>query len=421
MMRYLIIKYMIEISLEETGGVIFMETLHVRMLGGFILHYGNEEIILGRNTTAKFVQLLQMVWLEGNKGISKTQIVRYLYEADELSNPNNSFNNLVFQMRRQMEAAGLPKKDYIIKRGKVFIPDPGVPLTIDVLDFNSYIDQARAEKDEDRKYDLYAHAFDLYRGELLPEAGTKTFVVKAGAQLHQKFDEAAKWLGNYTKSRKDYQDMYRIYEKAAKIYPDSDWQAYQIEALISQENYKEAYQLYDTTVRRYTDDMGLPPSDKMLENYRKMSRKLQQPQTELMEIQSSLVENPVSGAYYCSYPSFIDTYHIMQRNMERIGFSAFMLLCTLVDYEGKPISNKEKLEERSRALKESIGSSLRKGDVYTKFSASQYLVLLIGSTREGCDVVARRISKSLKEREGTKADVRYSNVSLSDLSRIVQD
>ena len=56
-----------------------METLHVRMLGGFILHYGNEEIILGRNTTAKFVQLLQMVWLEGNKGISKTQIVRYLY------------------------------------------------------------------------------------------------------------------------------------------------------------------------------------------------------------------------------------------------------------------------------------------------------------------------------------------------------
>ena len=121
-----------------------METLHVRMLGGFILHYGNEEIILGRNTTAKFVQLLQMVWLEGNKGISKTQIVRYLYEADELSNPNNSFNNLVFQMRRQMEAAGLPKKDYIIKRGKVFIPDPGVPLTIDVLDFNSYIDQARA-------------------------------------------------------------------------------------------------------------------------------------------------------------------------------------------------------------------------------------------------------------------------------------
>ena len=72
-------------------------------------------------------------------------------------------------------------------------------------------------------------------------------------------------------------------------------------------------------------------------------------------------------------------------------------------------------------MKESIGSSLRKGDVYTKFSASQYLVLLIGSTREGCDVVARRISKSLKEREGTKADVRYSNVSLSDLSRIVQD
>ena len=129
MIDYLIAIYMIGTFLDKTGGVIFMETLHVRMLGGFTLHYGNEEVILGRNTTAKFVQLLQMVWLEGNKGISKTQIVRYLYEADELSNPNNSFNNLVFQMRRQMEAAGLPKKDYIMKRGKVFIPDPAVPLT----------------------------------------------------------------------------------------------------------------------------------------------------------------------------------------------------------------------------------------------------------------------------------------------------
>ena len=41
------------------------QILTVRMLGGFSLSYQGEEIVLGRNTTAKFVQLLQLLWLRG--------------------------------------------------------------------------------------------------------------------------------------------------------------------------------------------------------------------------------------------------------------------------------------------------------------------------------------------------------------------
>ena len=150
-----------------------------------------------------------------------------------------------------------------------------------------------------------------------------------------------------------------------------------------------------------------------------MSQKITSPMGQIQEIQSSLQEDPLTGAYYCSYPSFIDMYHVLERNMERTGYSVFLLLCTLVDYAGKPIANREKLDLRSETLKECIGSSLRRGDIYTRYSTSQYLVLLVGSSREGCDVVSHRISAHLKEREGTKADVRYSNVSLADLSRMI--
>lgn len=90
--------------MEETRKI-----LHVTMFGGFSMRYGDQEIVLGRNTTAKFVQLLQLVWLYGDRGLSKPQIVRELYDVDDLSNPNNSFNNLLFQLRRQTVSAGLPK------------------------------------------------------------------------------------------------------------------------------------------------------------------------------------------------------------------------------------------------------------------------------------------------------------------------
>ena len=395
------------------------QTLTVRMLGGFSLSYQGEEIVLGRNTTAKFVQLLQLLWLRGDKGISKQQIVRCLYEDDELSNPNNSFNNLIFQMRKQMVAAGLPRKNYITKVGKTYIPDPTVSIKVDVQEVHDSVQRARESSDKEEKTAAYLAAFERYHGILLPESENKAWVVTESVQLRDEFAEAVRYLGNRAKEQNDFDEMYRIFEKAARIYPDNDWQADQIEALICKEDYKEAFRLYDRTVQHYSDEMGLPPSEKMLENYRKMSQKITSPMGQIQEIQSSLQEDPLTGAYYCSYPSFIDMYHVLERNMERTGYSVFLLLCTLVDYAGKPIANREKLDLRSETLKECIGCSLRRGDIYTRYSASQYLVLLVGSSREGCDVVSHRISAHLKEREGTKADVRYSNVSLADLSRMI--
>lgn len=388
------------------------------MFGGFSIQYGDREIVLGRNTTAKFVQLLQLVWLYGDRGLSKSQIVRELYDVDDLSNPNNSFNNLLFQTRRQMVAAGLPKEDYVVRRNKLYLPDPEVPLDIDTQCFERLIGQAQAAEDPKEKNDYYSKALEIYRGELLPESATQSWVVTESIRMQKLFAEAVRYAGAYAKKAKEYDTMFHIYEKAARIYPDDDWQADQIDALICKEEYQQAYQLYDQTVKLYSEEMGLPPSDQMLENYRKMSQKLTNQESRIGEIQSSLQEDPYTGAYFTTLPGFIDTYRVLERNMERLGYSVFLLLCNLVDYEGKPFVNREKLDARSQTLRQCISSSLRRGDIFTRYSASQYLILLVGSDREGCDVVANRISKKLYSMEGTKAGVRYSNVSLADLSNI---
>ncbi len=393
-------------------------TLQVKLFGGFSISCDGKKVTLGRNTTAKFVQLLQLVWLNGDIGISKAHIVNSLYDQDDLSNPNNSFNNLIFQMRKQMVAAGLPRKDYVVKRGKVYIPDSSVDLIVDATVFSDKFKAMQSEESDDIKYQLCMEALSLYEGELLPELNTHAWVITEGVRLQKKFNEMVRFAGEYAKKHNDFDTMFRVYEQAARIYPDDDWQASQIEALILKEEYKEAYRLYDATVRRYSDEMGLPPSQKMLENYKIMSSRLTSPVGHINDIQSSLQEDPLSGAYYCIYPAFIDIYRIMERNMERMGCSIYLMLCNLVDYAGKTITNKDKLEMRSETLRSSIGQSLRRGDIFTKYSASQYLVLLVGSKKEGCDIVADRITKKLKETEGTKADVHYSDVSMADLDRM---
>ena len=79
-----------------------MDELNISMLGGFKITYLDNEIALGRNTTAKFIQLLQLIWLSKEDGVTKERLMKTLYEGEERANVNNSMNNLIYQMRLQM-------------------------------------------------------------------------------------------------------------------------------------------------------------------------------------------------------------------------------------------------------------------------------------------------------------------------------
>ena len=98
-----------------------------------------------------------------------------------------------------------------------------------------------------------------------------------------------------------------------------------------------------------------------------------------------------------------------------------MMLCTLVDYEGKPIQNQEKLSARAEALKNALYAELRQGDVYTKYSSSQYLLLLIGTKKEDCGIIYHRISKKLKELAGSRAELKYRIVSLAEIPSVLEN
>ena len=401
-----------------------MDNLQIFMLGGFRIQYSGKEIALGRNTTAKFIQLLQLVWLYGKEGITKDRLMHTLYEGEERANMNNSMNNLIYQMRRQMVRAGLPQSDYIIKKGGSYYPDPDVDISLDVDLFIENITRAESAGSDEEKYPFYLEAAKLFRGDLLPELSTEMWVITRSVSLQSMYDQCIEWLGNYLREIKDFDTMMQIYHRAADIFPDRNWQVGEIEALIYKGNYKEAYKLYDRTVRYYEEELGISATPRLLNCYQLIRAEIDVEPDRIDDIRGDLVENrrvleedKEGGAYDCSYPSFIDAYHIMSRNMARTGDSVYMMLCTLVDYEGKIIRNEEKRSNRSESLSTAIQAALRQGDVFCKYNVSQYLILLSGTSREDCDIVYRRIQDKLKELAGSRAELKYSVVSLADLEK----
>lgn len=110
-----------------------------------------------------------------------------------------------------------------------------------------------------------------------------------------------------------------------------------------------------------------------------------------------------TGAYCPDYEAFKGIYRFLERGLIRGGQKACIILITVVDGEGRSLHPNEKdilMEE----LGETIGAALRIGDVYARYSSSQYIILVIDTAENQTDIIVERI------RENFLADSHGNNI-----------
>ena len=404
--------------------------IYVQMLGGFSITVGDEKLDLGSNSKANFLKLTEIVLLRGMGGVSKRDLIDGIFGHKSLLDENNSLNNLLHQARTQLKKAGMPGRKIIDGKRGVYAPEnnPDYEYILDVQEFEDVCLKAKSEKKDDKKLYYYQKAFGIYGGELLPEFATDYWVILESVRLKRLYDDVVDFLGKHYKEAEDFEALFDLYDKANKIYPDNGWQIEMIDALILRKEYKTAYELYTKCAHYYQDELEVPIPDALRSCYERLSDNVRVVTDDIRQIQANIIRKDEKlksemgtrkiGAYLCPFTSFIDVYHVLRRNLERRGSSIFMMLCTLVDYEGKPIQNQEKLNARAEILQQSLSEGLRKGDVYTKYSSSQYLILLIGTKREDCAIIYQRLSRRVKELAGSRAEFRYRIVSLAEIPGI---
>ena len=405
--------------------------IYVQMLGGFSITVGDEKLDLGSNSKANFLKLTEIVLLRGMGGVSKRDLIDGIFGHKSLLDENNSLNNLLHQARTQLKKAGMPGRKIIDGKRGVYAPEnnPDYEYILDVQEFEDVCLKAKSEKKDDKKLYYYQKAFGIYGGELLPEFATDYWVILESVRLKRLYDDVVDFLGKHYKEAEDFEALFDLYDKANKIYPDNGWQIEMIDALILRKEYKTAYELYTKCAHYYQDELEVPIPDALRSCYERLSDNVRVVTDDIRQIQANIIRKDEKlksemgtrkiGAYLCPFTSFIDVYHVLRRNLERRGSSIFMMLCTLVDYEGKPIQNQEKLNARAEILQQSLSEGLRKGDVYTKYSSSQYLILLIGTKREDCASIYQRLSRRVKELAGSRAEFRYRIVSLAEIPGIL--
>lgn len=102
------------------------------------------------------------------------------------------------------------------------------------------------------------------------------------------------------------------------------------------------------------------------------------------------------GAYQVEYDGFKKIYRFIARCIGRTKQEVQTVLFTLHNQEGR-LPDVQDLVFSMDNLKNAVHESIRRGDVATNYSSSQFVVILMDSSFEDADMVARRIREKYSQ------------------------
>ncbi|MCR5468617.1 MAG: transcriptional regulator [Lachnospiraceae bacterium] len=360
--------------------------------------YGDEPITFERNITTKTNQLLQILFCAGDDGISREQLIQRLLGKDNVTNPSNSLRITVFRLRKLFEEV-LPGMNPVIIDNRTYYWNRDIDTDVDIHKFKRLIalgDESLEAGRLDLACDNYAEACNLYKGEFIPQLSGEEWAIVENIAYKNEYFRILKKLSELLMNNGEYERLYKYVSIAASLYPYENWQVEQMDCLMALNRNDEAMKIYEQTSKLFFGELGIAPSEALMDRFRKMGTHMINSPGAISDIAEGIQETEEeNGAYFCSYPSFTESYRFIRRMIDRTGQSAYIMLCTITDSKGNAMQQGDKLSAFSEELMDATKRSLRKGDLFTQYSPNQLLILLMEITREDCDIVAKRIKGNL--------------------------
>lgn len=393
------------------GNDTVLPTIYVNMLGGFSIRIEHHQINDQSNHSKKPWILLEYLITFRNREISPNELIELIWANDKSTNPSGALKTLLFRSRKLLLPLNYPTHELIIQSRGSYAWTKKFKTVVDIDIFESLCNQAFKSKDSPKeKLDLCLSAIDIYKGDFLPQSEWESWVVPISTYYHSLYQKLVHDTIDLLKETESYQKIIDVCQKAIQVEAFDETLHYNlIYSLYKTGNQHGAMEHYNHTVDMFYNEFAITPSDDLKELYKTIRDTKHGITTDLSTIQEILQEESCTkGAFYCEYSVFKDIYQLESRAIIRTGDSIYLCLLTLTDLNGqllKPAILTKAMDE----MNETIRSSLRRGDVFTRYSISQYMILLPTATYENGEIVLRRIAQTFRK-QYTRRDlmVNYS-------------
>lgn len=379
---------------ESTNKGARSKELRISMLGRFELQVDDVIINDGINRSRKMWNLLAYIVSHRDKLISQQEFINALWGDESGQNPVNALKTLLYRIRLLL--APLEKQysgEFILSQRGSYSWNSAINCKVDVDEFEVLCRRAADDKlDDMKRIALYREAMDIYRGDFLPRLSMEFWVIPLNVHYHSLYLTAVKRYVDLLERNALYIEISQVCTNAIAIDPlDEDIHCMQIRALIHQGKNSAALNQYEKATEILYRNLGVRPSEALRKLYVDIMKANESLETDLGVIQDQLREAVAEpGAFVCEYGFFKEAYRLEIRRAARSGLAVFIGLFTVYNDAGE-IPELALLNLAMDQLLEAIKSSLRKGDVVSRYSGMQYVVMLPALTYEDGEVVMNRI------------------------------
>lgn len=378
-------------SVESAGA----GAVTVSLLGGFSLEINGASLTDDINRSLKLWSVLAYLVLHRDRPVPQSEFIEMFWPDDHSSNPVNALKTLLYRIRAMLEPLFGEVQPILAQRG-AYMWNKAVVCDMDVDRFEALCRRAGDTSLSDQtRIGLYRQAVALYRGDLLPKLNHQMWLVPLNVHYHSIYLSAVKSLAELLDRAELFEEMQAVSQRASDLdILDEGLHTLIVRALLRQGKDTAALNHYEKATDLLYRNLGVRPSAELRALYTEIMATEKTLETDLGVILGDLKETAARpGAFVCEYGFFREAYRLEARRAVRSGTCVHICLITVALPDGG-VPPLKILSTTMDQLQEVLVKNLRRGDVVSKYSGAQYVIMLPAANFEDSTMVMERVVTS---------------------------
>lgn len=369
---------------------------YVRLLGEIEVKYkGN--IISEKTTRSKKVwNLLAYIVMHKDRLLLQSDIMDNIWPDDASTNPVSALKTSLFRIRGLLSELATDGEEFIISSRGAYRWNTDIECKIDAIEFEKLCEQSEGSNlNSDEKIAILEEAINMYYGDFLKRFANDLWVIPLITHYHSLYVEKVKRLLSLLDQKGRYVDMQKYALNAIRVESyDEKIHAYVVKAFMMLDNNTAAIAHYNKASKILLANLGIQPSKELRGLYLEILKKQKSLETNLDLIIDDLKEAEYQkGAFICDYGIFKETYKIVTRQAARFNRTVSIVLMTVCESNGE-LPDLNTLNKVMEKLGLVIKHDLRRGDVISKYSGAQFVIMLPDAKYKDAIMITNRIIKS---------------------------
>ena len=377
----------------KNAPVTVVKRVAVTMLGGFRIRVDGNVLTDEINRSQKLWNVLCYLIAHRERTVPQSEFIELFWPEENSANPTNALKTLLYRVRSLLEPLFGEGLEPILSQRGAYAWNPAIACEMDVDRFELLCRRAQdTALPAQKRMALYEEAAEMYRGDYLPKLANQMWVVPISAHYHALYLEAVKEYADLLEHAEKFEAMAELCTRASQLDPlEESLHTLIVRALLRQGKDSAALSHYEKATDLLYRNLGVRPSEELRALYREIMDVEERLETNLEVIQANLREAAQRpGAFVCEYGFFKEAYRLEARRSARSGACVHIALITVSLPDGgvPPLGV---LNTTMDQLLEVLVHNLRRGDVVSKYSGAQYVVMLPAANFEDSTMVVERI------------------------------